>query len=376
MHSLVMIGSVNMERGFLCSEGRGVKQKKGEFADKTSGNIGKNIAISEGNQDLTIGSTSPTLIPNEVTTRTSFPTTRTFSNVDSEIPSSQAKKGNEQVGNIHVMYNILSSYANKLSHTSLNKANLWKLKTNVPNDDDYKVWLPLALVYEVKFHDFSLVAYTLDGLSLVTTKLGTPMMLYSYANSMCLELWGRSSYARILIKINACNDFSDNLCSTCLIFGHSFDDCPKAPKRVVNKMDKVKGGSFGANDEGFIKVKKKKSGEEGKSSNPLLENINIFEKQLLKGKCVLVDDEGKPLDKVDYFGDQGSEDEVESVDNKMASYLASKSSGVGYGTKSLSEQLRETYVNDEYDPYDDDMYKGQEILDNIQSICDNLDIKV
>ncbi|GJX03853.1 hypothetical protein Tco_0189769 [Tanacetum coccineum] len=352
-----------------------------------------------GNQDLTIGSTSPTLIPNEVTVGTSLsPTTRTFSNVDSEIPSSQAKKGNEHVGNIHVMYNILSSYVNKLSHTSLNKANLWKLETNVPNDAEYEVLLPLASFYEVN-----------DRMK---------NSLYGYFISKRLAFL--VVYTKETIHVEY--DWRPPLCSTCLIFGHSFDDCPKAHKRVVNKMDKVKGGSSGADDESFIKVKKKKPGgnnggnknfkpvsvnpktqyrpktmqtndganqkttpsvgknnlstsSNGKSSNPLVEKINIFEKQLLKGKCVLVDDEGKPLEKVGYFGDQGSEDEVEYVDNKMASYLASKPSGVGYGTKSSSEQWRETYVNDEYDSYDD-MYKGQEILDNIQSIYDNLDIKV
>nr|GEU54530.1 hypothetical protein [Tanacetum cinerariifolium] len=53
-----------------------------------------------------------------------------------------------------------------------------------------------------------------------------------------------------------------------------------------------------------------------------------------------------------------------------------KSIGVGYGTKSLLEQWKETYVNDDYDPYDDGMYEGQDILDNIQSICDNLGIKI
>ncbi|GKC37650.1 hypothetical protein Tco_1050034, partial [Tanacetum coccineum] len=37
-----------------------------------------------------------------------------------------------------------------------------------------------------------------------------------------------------------------------------------------------------------------------------------------------------------------------------------------------------TYENADYDydPYDDDMYKGQEIPDKIQSICDHLDITV
>ncbi|GJR19218.1 hypothetical protein Tco_0967745 [Tanacetum coccineum] len=89
-----------------------------------------------------------------------------------------------------------------------------------------------------------------------------------------------------------------------------------------------------------------------------------------------MDDDGKPLENVEYSGDQGSEDEVESVDNEMACYLASKPSRVRYGTKSLLEQLRKTYVNDDYNPYDDDMYEGQEIPDIIQSICDHLDIKV
>ncbi|GKF34067.1 hypothetical protein Tco_0107267, partial [Tanacetum coccineum] len=58
-------------------------------------------------------------------------------------------------------------------------------------------------------------------------------------------------------------------------------------------------------------------------------------------------DEGKPLENVDSASDHDSDDEVELVDNKMTSFLASKK--VGY---------------------------GQEIPNNIQSICDNLDLKV
>ncbi|GJU27340.1 hypothetical protein Tco_1165961 [Tanacetum coccineum] len=88
------------------------------------------------------------------------------------------------------------------------------------------------------------------------------------------------------------------------------------------------------------------------------------------------------------------ENDVDMGTNVLTSNLASKeanSSGssfwnvrsssikkVSYGTNSLLEQWRETYENADYDydPYDDDMYKGQEISDNIQSICDNLDIKL
>ncbi|GJZ16768.1 hypothetical protein Tco_0552891 [Tanacetum coccineum] len=47
-------------------------------------------------------------------------------------------------------------------------------------------------------------------------------------------------------------------------------------------------------------------------------------------------------------------------------------------THSLLEQWKDSYVNGDYDfdPYDDDMYEGQDIPDKIQDICDNFDIKV
>nr|GEV18678.1 hypothetical protein [Tanacetum cinerariifolium] len=159
------------------------------------------------------------------------------------------------------------------------EANLYKLEVNVPKDADYDGWLPLASVHEekyglkkvtmpkdffffkflstegvysvlrnspwmiceifsflnkwlpsvilikddlsyvpvlVKFHDVPLVAYTSNRLSLIATKISTPMMLNSYTNSMYLESLGRSSYARVLIEINACNDFNDNFLMSAL----------------------------------------------------------------------------------------------------------------------------------------------------------------
>nr|GEU72404.1 hypothetical protein [Tanacetum cinerariifolium] len=52
------------------------------------------------------------------------------------------------------------------------------------------------------------------------------------------------------------------------------------------------------------------------------------------------------------------------------------SGGIGYDTKSLLEQCRETIVDNNYDPYDDDMYDGHDISENLQAICDDWDIKV
>ncbi|GJS45968.1 hypothetical protein Tco_0596089 [Tanacetum coccineum] len=160
---------------------------------------------------------------------------------------------------------------------------------------------------------------------------------------------GRSSYARILIKIDGCNGFCDNLvmvapnfdghgytketicveykwepprCSTCLVFGHSVDDCPKAPKQAVNRVDIGKGRSPEDDDDDFIEVKMKKSGgNNGGTENfkpVLVKPKTIYRPKVnqsieeMEGKCVLVDDDGKPLEKVDYSSDHDSEDGVES----------------------------------------------------------------
>ncbi|GJU95887.1 reverse transcriptase domain-containing protein [Tanacetum coccineum] len=117
-------------------------------------------------------------------------------------------------------------------------------------------------------------------------------------------------------------------------------------------------------------------GSSSTTTTPIVDKIDKLERLIIDGKLTLVDDEGKPLEKVDYSGDHDSDDEVKPIDNEMENFLVSKR--VGYGTNSLLEQWMETYENADYDydPYDDDIYKGQEIPDNIQSICDNLEIKV
>ncbi|GJT03113.1 hypothetical protein Tco_0824282 [Tanacetum coccineum] len=68
--------------------------------------------------------------------------------------------------------------------------------------------------------------------------------------------------------------------------------------------------------------------------------------------------------------------EVASVDNDMARSLASER--VDFGNQSLLKQWRDSYGNGDYDedPYDDGMYEGRDLSQEIQAICDNLDIRV
>nr|GEZ64598.1 hypothetical protein [Tanacetum cinerariifolium] len=141
-------------------------------------------------------------------------------------------------------------------------------------------------------------------------------------------------------------------CSTCLIFGYSLVDCPKAaPKRVVNNIEK---GNKTFNPDSvkpktcYNPVAKQSIG--GTSNSPKTTSktyvstscngIFILSKPLdalnvgypgtdeveYGNKASKSDDDGKPLENVDYSGDHDSEDEVEPVDNEMASFMASKPS--------------------------------------------------
>ncbi|GKC81855.1 hypothetical protein Tco_1137572 [Tanacetum coccineum] len=316
-----------------------------------------------------------------------------------------------------VMKEVPTSYANKLSPTPM----IHEFSSNEDVDSVLEdVW--------VKFHDILLVAYTSDGLSLIALN---PNDADSFTNSMCLESWGRSNYARILIKIDACNGFSDNL--VIVVPNIKGSGYTKETIRVEYEWEPPrKGGSSGADDDGFIKVKNKKSSgnnggtknfrpismkqmpryrlkptreaspkmdppasmkkvsipgnsykkiiqtnastsgngtfslsnsfevlnanssiaadvdsgdrivmssvkKEGQSSTPLIENINLVEQRLLDWKCVLLDDEDKLVKRIDYTSDHDSDDEVESVDNDMARFLASNPSRALYGTNSLLE---------------------------------------
>ncbi|GJU18752.1 hypothetical protein Tco_1146718 [Tanacetum coccineum] len=86
----------------------------------------------------------------------------------------------------------------------------------------------------------------------------------------------------------------------------------------------------------------------------IIDKIGKFEELLTSGQAILVDEAGNPLKKVEFSGDYDSEDDVASVDNYMTRSMASE----------------------RVDPYDDDMYECHNLPQELQAICDNLDIRV
>ncbi|GKF60656.1 zinc knuckle CX2CX4HX4C containing protein, partial [Tanacetum coccineum] len=84
--------------------------------------------------------------------------------------------------------------------------NKWSMDTRLLKEE-----LTSILIW-VKLHDASIQVFKEDGISLIATFIGKPVMLDSYTSSICNDSWGRSSFAR---------------CDLCKIFGHVHDHCPK-----------------------------------------------------------------------------------------------------------------------------------------------------
>ncbi|GKA28309.1 zinc knuckle CX2CX4HX4C containing protein [Tanacetum coccineum] len=135
-----------------------------------------------------------------------------------------------------------------------------------------------------------------DGISLIATFIGKPVMLDSYTSSMCNDSWGRSSFARCLIEVNSEADLVDVVtigipslseddftketirveyewrpprCDTCKIFGHVHDYCPKkvVSPPIVATSNVVTPNAEKTND-GFQTVgKTKKRKGKSKSTN-------------------------------------------------------------------------------------------------------------
>ncbi|GKD38043.1 hypothetical protein Tco_1258250, partial [Tanacetum coccineum] len=79
--------------------------------------------------------------------------------------------------------------------------------------------------------------------------VGTPLMLESYISDMCIQSWGRSSYARALIGVRANVELKDNIVVAMpKLVGKGFytcnDECPKNKVLAVVKNMKKPSQSY------------------------------------------------------------------------------------------------------------------------------------
>ncbi|GJR46460.1 hypothetical protein Tco_1314563 [Tanacetum coccineum] len=197
--------------------------------------------------------------------------------------------------------------------------------------------------------------FSKDGLSAIATKHGTPLMLDSYKSAMSTESWGRSSFARAVIDLRADVELKDTIMVDVLkLVGKGFSRCNirnlKNPRQVVRgiQVGPKNDDDLGTNGGNYKLDNKGSKSLSSPTNTPPVIRINNLESQIQDGKLALVDDDGKPLKKVDSPVNSDSESEVEE---------------------------RETNMDDEYDPYDDDLYDGHDMSENLQAICDDWGIK-
>nr|GEW40736.1 hypothetical protein [Tanacetum cinerariifolium] len=202
----------------------------------------------------------------------------------------------------------------------------WNPDVNLIKKDvgDVSVWVKLYGVYVIAFNE--------DGLSVIATKLGTPLMFHSYTSDMCIQSWGRSSYARELIEIQADVELKD---TTMMVMSklvrEGFYMCtirveyewkpPRNKKKDVEPTKEVSNSNLfdvlnlvendvdlGTNRETSNLASKKANSNgssfwnvESSSTGTTLEKIDKIDRLIINRKVTLVDDEGKPLDKSRIF---------------------------------------------------------------------------
>ncbi|GJV33309.1 hypothetical protein Tco_1393709, partial [Tanacetum coccineum] len=115
-----------------------------------------------------------------------------------------------------------SSYANLTGKPNGKKLKVLTLFTPEGNREEARLldyspfnlapWTDLILCLRmVKLHGVPVTTFSEDGLSAITTNLGTLLMLDSYTSDMCMQSWGGSSYARLMIELRADVEFKDNI---------------------------------------------------------------------------------------------------------------------------------------------------------------------
>nr|GEV23295.1 hypothetical protein [Tanacetum cinerariifolium] len=248
------------------------------------------------------------------------------------------------------------------------KNNSLILKKWHPDENLLKEDVSIVPVW-VKLYDVPVTAFSEDGLSAIATKLADVEL----KDNIVMAMPKITREGHYICDVRVEYEWKPSRCASCKVFGHIHEECPKntgaGEKKTVKKPSQTSQGVLvGSKIEPAIEVS---------NSNPfeVLNSVDIdeelgtnggttnlkFKELLTSGQAILVDEAGNPLKEIEILDDYDSEDEVASVDNDMASSMASEI--VGFGTQSLLEQWRDSYGNGDYDddPYNDDMYEVQDL---------------
>ncbi|GKA86243.1 hypothetical protein Tco_0807954 [Tanacetum coccineum] len=349
-----------MERGFVGSGGRGGGRK-----------INKNKAHSASNAAATVGKN--TVVVNvdsaDVTKSSNFGNNNGRSNI------SEDTSPNVAYNTSHNADVSLVSPSNQTGDTSQKSLSLRILVIRDGNGVDVVVSKESVSVMNERLsnivYGFFLgkhVAYSVvENYSVIATKLNKPLMLDSYTAAMCTDSWSRASYARAMVKLQAEVELEDTIVVAVSKFVDVLKNL-KNPRQVERGVPVGQNVGFKQTKQVYRLVSQKNSAStSGKNSKldrldksviisahgsspvatgspntTILERINNLERKMLDGKLMLVDDDGKPLNKVDYtLVNSDSDSDVEVTYDETTQFMASE----GANDASL-------YDGEDYDIYD------------------------
>ncbi|GKA43910.1 zinc knuckle CX2CX4HX4C containing protein [Tanacetum coccineum] len=158
----------------------------------------------------------------------------------------------------------------------------WDINISIDKTEPDK--LPLW----VRLCNLPLEAWSINGISALSSRIGKPLIMDAMTASMCKHGTGRIGYARVLIEVQAKKDLPEKidvvyqnalketighktlqvrydwtplLCTECGVFGHSQDKCKKDAKEQNISSTGNEGSSDeqGKNNDGFVKLQSKKA---------------------------------------------------------------------------------------------------------------------
>ncbi|GKB96785.1 zinc knuckle CX2CX4HX4C containing protein [Tanacetum coccineum] len=271
------------------------------------------------------------------------------------------------------------------------------LKKWMPNVNSLKEDLNSVPIW-VKFHDIPIVAFTADGLSVMDTKLGNPIMLIRI---LCVYMTSR--WRELIHTVRVEYECEPPRCSVCMVFWHDDMLCPKRhvkkPKKQHTNHDGFQhtSSSHGTNVGSKVQFKPKKpiwqvvskknstsssgkkvvqdvvgSASDNPSNTPLVARINELESQMLEEKLVLLDEDGNSLKTSKSTLPSSSSVVSKKVDDLVNEDNDSewKSSG---GNKSFYEQWKENHGEDSYD---DDDFDDPVLTDAQMKFANTFDINL
>nr|GEU68368.1 hypothetical protein [Tanacetum cinerariifolium] len=390
-----------MERGFLSQKGsrvgRGVKEKSLNMR-KTDTGIGlstaydgtRNEVAPVGDKSIVMDGVTPSMMDKTVEKdKLSSLEDTTVLGSFLPLPTPVTTLAGNAPGK--------SSYANITGKPSGKKVNVRTLFTPGGNGIDLVVPGKYGLIrsmFSSSTRLFSFQFSSMDGL-----------------DSM-FENGPWSSYARVMVELRADVELKDNIvmampkitmeghytcnvrveyewkpprCSSRKVFGHIHEECMKntgaGEKKTVKKPCQTSRGvpigpkiDFKPQKEYRHVPKKPNAGSSGnkkKGVEPTIEVSNSNPFDVLN----LVDNDGE-------FGTNGETTNLVNFEATSSKLRLLDNEGNPLVPTSIMEsdsevEVRDSYMdNDDYDPYDDDMYENHDLSEHLQSICDDLDITV